>query len=226
VFSSENLTVLYIEQDQKLRKKNTQLIEENGFKVYETDNTFIGCELFRTQEIDIVLIDLDLPFNNGLEFIRCLREKEIMTPVIITTDNPETDILLEVINLDITHYLTKSCKKNDLLDALKVAVQKVHYYHPITLTELNNGFNYNPFSKTIAKADATVIPLSKKEYSLIELLIKNKHQIVPYTTIEQHVWPDSVMSLDALRTLVRGVRKKTYSDMITNHNGIGYKISF
>ena len=175
MFASENLTVLYIEQEHKLRQKNTHHIQEYGLKVYETDNTFIGCEHFRTHEIDIVLIDLDLPFNNGLEFIRCLREKEIMTPVIITTDNPTKELLIEVINFDITHYLTKSFEKDDLLNALTQAVKKIHYYHPIIFTELNNGFHYNPINKTVDKEDGTVVSLSKKEYSLIELLIKNKH---------------------------------------------------
>lgn len=225
MFSSETLTVLYIEQDQKLRTKNTQIINENGFKVFETDNTFIGCELFRTHEIDILFIDLDLSFKNGLEFIRCLREKEIMVPIIITADNPEPDILLEVINLDITRYLPKSCSVNDLLVALSFAEKKVHYYHPITFTELMHGYNYNPINKTIDTNNTTMIPLTKKEYELIELLIKNKDQIVPYATIENQVWSDSMMSMDALRTLVRGIRKKTYCEIITNHNGIGYKIS-
>ncbi len=54
--------------------------------------------------------------------------------------------------------------------------------------------------------------------------MKNKHKVVPYDVIEILVWQESDMTMDALRTLVRGIRKKTYVDIISNNNGIGYKI--
>ncbi|WP_294871057.1 helix-turn-helix domain-containing protein, partial [Sulfuricurvum sp. RIFCSPLOWO2_12_FULL_43_24] len=66
--------------------------------------------------------------------------------------------------------------------------------------------------------------LSKKEYLLIELLLNKKQLIIPYDVIESLVWQDGLMSMDALRTLVRGIRKKSYPNIISNVNGIGYKI--
>ena len=59
---------------------------------------------------------------------------------------------------------------------------------------------------------------------LIELLLQNKEHITSYEMIETIVWKDDYMSIDSLRTLIRGIRKKTYQDIITNHNSIGYKI--
>lgn len=224
MFATENLAVLYIENDPEVRQRGSSLMRENGLKVYETVDTTNGCELFRKQEIDIVMVDLELPDKSGLNFIHCLREKDVLTPVIITTDHSDKETLFEAINLDITRYLVKPCKESELLEALQLAIKKSISCHPITYSKLNHGFSYDPINKTINNPDGTVGQLTKKEHLLIELLLKNKKHIVPYDVIEMLVWEGGMMSMDALRTLIRGIRKKTYTDIISNHNGIGYKM--
>ncbi len=224
MFKSQDLTVLYMEHDPSVRQRGTKLMQDNGLKVFETDNTTKGCDLFRMNEIDIVVVDLELPEKTGLDFIHCLREKEILTPIIITTDHTDQATLLEAINLDITRYMIKPCKECELLDALEIAIKKAVNCHPIAFSKLKNGFSYDPINKTVNNPDGTMSQLAKKEYLLMELLIKNKHHIVPYDVIEMFVWEGSMMSMDAVRTLVRAVRKKTYPNIISNHNGTGYKI--
>lgn len=224
MFTSQNLTVLYIEQNPSIRKKETQLMRENGLHILETDNTGNGCDLFRLNEVDILLIDQQLANNSGIEFIRCLREKDVLTPVIITTDHADENTLLEAINLDITRYLIRPCGEEDLLKALQAAVKKALNCHPLTFTRLNHGYSYDPINKIVNHPDGTNHQLSKKEYLFLELLIKNKNQIIPYDVIAIFVWQEAFMSMDALRTLVHTLRKKTYKDIVENNNGIGYKM--
>ena len=224
MFATQNLAVLYIEKDPDIRRRGSSLMNENGLKVFESSDTTNGCELFRKNEIDIVMIDLELPEKSGLNFIRCLRGKDVLTPVIITTDHSDKETLFEAINLDITRYLIKPCKKGDLLDALQTAIKKAVNCHPITYTKLHHGFSYDPINKAINNPEGKSSQLTKKEYLFIELLLKNKNHIVPYDVIEMLVWEGNVMTMDALRTLVRGIRKKAYTDIVANHNGIGYKI--
>jgi two-component system, OmpR family, response regulator VanR len=224
MFATQNLAVLYIEKDSDIRRRGSSLMNENGLKVFESSDTTNACELFRKNEIDIVMIDLELPEKSGLNFIRCLRGKDVLTPVIITTDHSDKETLFEAINLDITRYLIKPCKKGDLLDALQMAIKKAVNCHPITYTKLHQGFSYDPINKAINNPAGISSQLTKKEYLFIELLLKNKKHIVPYDVIEMLVWEGNMMTMDALRTLVRGIRKKAYSDIVSNHNGIGYKI--
>ncbi|MDP3588223.1 MAG: response regulator [Sulfuricurvum sp.] len=224
MFATQNLAVLYIEKDADIRRRGASLMHENGLKVFESSDTTNGCELFRMNEIDIVMIDLELPEKSGLNFIRCLRAKDVLTPVVITTDHSDKETLFEAINLDITRYLIKPCKKDDLLEALQTAIKKAVNCHPITYTKLHHGFSYDPINKAISNPEGISSQLTKKEYLFIELLLKNKNHIVPYDVIEMLVWEGNVMTMDALRTLVRGIRKKTYTDILSNHNGLGYKI--
>jgi DNA-binding response OmpR family regulator len=224
MFKSNSFTLLYIDSDAELRERNSHFIRENGLKVLETDNSIKACELFRTQKVDMILIDLQLSNENGLDFVRCLRHKDVWTPVIITTTDTSHEILFDAINLNTTRCLQKPLNKNDLLDALHIGVKKLLSCHSSAYTVLEQGFSYDPINKTINYSGGRSVQLSKKEYLLLELLINKKRLIVPYNVIESIVWQDGLMSMDALRTLVRGIRKKTYADIISNINGIGYKI--
>ena len=197
-----------------------------GLNVLEADTTIIANELFRDHKIDVILIDLDLHQFDRMNFIRFLRFKDIEAPIIITAEDSNKDILLDAINLDTTRFLLKPLKKDELLNALKIAIHKLLPPPPPLLVnnDLGHGFNYDPFNKTILRPDGTVVQLSKKEYLFIELMIHNKQHITSYELIERTLWVESSMSINALRTLVRGIRKKTYPTIITNHSGIGYKI--
>jgi two-component system, OmpR family, response regulator VanR len=226
MFKSNNFTLLYIESDSEAREKNSHFIRANGLKVLETDNSIKACELFRTQKVDIILIDLQLTNENGLDFVRCLRQKDVLTPVIITSTQTNQDILMDAINLNTTRYLQKPLKNNDLIDALQMGAKKILNCRSLGYTVLEQSYSYDPINKTINRPDGTSVQLSKKEYFLLELLISKKRLIVPYEMIESVVWQDTLMSMDALRTLVRGIRKKSYPTIISNINGIGYKLDF
>ena len=226
MFISSKLTVLYIENDLELRDKYSNLMHNNGLDVLKTDNMATGYDLFRTHKVDIILVDLDLPNHDGLEFIRLLRDKEIQTPAIIATSSTDKNVLLEAINLEITRYLVKPFLNSELLESLRIAKKKLSNMLFTTFTPLHDEFSYDPINKSINNPNGESIQLSKKEYLLIELLLQHKRQLISYEEIEQIIWQDNPMSIDALRTLVRGIRKKTYTHIITNHNGVGYKIDF
>lgn len=224
MFKSNDFTLLYIESDHELREHNTMFIRKNGLKVLETDNSQKACDLFRTQKVDMILIDLHLTNENGLDFVRCLRAKDVLTPVIITADHTDQNTLLEAINLNTIRFLRKPVQNHDLLDALEFGAKTILNCQASSFTVLDDGFSYDPINKTINHPDGSTQQLSKKEYLLLELLLNKKHLIVPYNLIESFVWHESLMSMDALRTLIRGIRKKSYPHIITNVNGIGYKI--
>lgn len=222
----KNLTVLYIEDDQDYREKNAQMMRELGLNVLQVGSIKETDELFRHNVIDIILIDLDLHQKERMTFIRFLRYKEIMAPIIITADDSQEDILLDAIRLDTTRYLIKPLKKDELLNAVNIAIDKVLPPLPTVLVnnELGQDFMYDPINKCILTPDEKEIQLTKKEYLLLELFIKHKKQIVEYDEIEREVWGESSMSFEALRALVYSLRHKTYKELISTHNAIGYKM--
>ncbi len=76
----------------------------------------------------------------------------------------------------------------------------------------------------IIKGDESVTHLTKYQYKFLEILIKNRGRVVSYEEIESFVWEDRYMSSDALRSLVRDVRKIIGKDRIINISKFGYRI--
>lgn len=221
---SSNSTVLYIQNESQCLLDAMPLMEKNNFTVHATTCFETACEIFGHHKIDVIFIDLDLNHNTGIQFIHCLRDKNILTPVILTATDKHTIPFIEAINLEISSCLIQPYDANDLLNALEKTAEKIQVCHPLSFTDLNMGFSYDPFNKEIIAANGETIKLCNKESMLIELLLQNKEHITSYDMIETIVWKDDFMSIDSLRTLIRGIRKKTYQDIITNHNSIGYKI--
>lgn len=218
------INLLYVHNDSQY-EKNIAFIEERRVKVYCADTIDDAYALFQHHSIHILLIDLTLKEGSGISFIKSLRKKGIMTPAIITIANLDESNLLEAINLNITQCLIRPYLEKDLCNALQIATKKSAICHPLTYTDLNFGYTYDPISKRITTSEGETIKLCNKESLLIELLLQNGDHITSYEMIENIVWEDSFMTVESLRTLIRGIRKKTHKDIITNHNGIGYKIS-
>lgn len=221
----ENVVILYVDSNPKIRKQHTLFMRENALKVLEAETLFQAHTLYQKYRVDIIVLDIILPDENGLEFIRHLRNQDLLTPVVITTSVSDETSLLDAINLNITRYLIKPFPKDDLIDVLKFIIKKLLVCHPITINDLHEGYYYDPLNKAICHFDGTIATLSTKEYRLIELLLSNREKTIPYSIIESTLWQGLDMSMDALRTLVRGIRKKSYPSIISNQNGIGYKIT-
>lgn len=224
--SYENITVMYIQNESTCKINTVPFLKSMGLNVLDTSTFETACDLFRHNKVDIMLVDLDFDFDTGLGMtcIRCLRDKNILVPVIVTTNDIHQTPLLEILNLEVSSCLIHPYELKDLQHAVEKAIIKNELSHPLTYTDLNMGYSYDPISKQIMTSDGNIIKLCKKEALLIELLLQNAKHVTSYEMIETIVWEDDFMSIDSLRTLIRGIRKKTYPNIITNQNSIGYKI--
>ena len=88
-----------------------------------------------------------------------------------------------------------------------------------------NGLKYSITSKVFFDNDNNIIKLNVQEISLIEILLKQSEEYISFGTLQSVIGKKDSVSIDSLRTLVRGIRKKTYSDIISNLSGVGYKIN-
>lgn len=220
----QDMSILYIEDNSEIRENVSTFLRKHKYKVFSVDSVSSAQNIFSRESIDIVLTDLYLENHNGMDFVRWLRDESNPIPIIITTAFTDKNFLLDAITYDVTRYLVKPFKKSELIDALEIAIKKLSRCMIRTSHKLHRGYRYDADNKAIIDSVGNSIQLSKKEFMLLELLLSHKNQIVTYDMIESTVWKNMPMSIDALRTLIRGMRKKTYKDMIVNLNGMGYKI--
>ena len=89
-----------------------------------------------------------------------------------------------------------------------------------------NNFKYSVFERCFINKDYNFIKLNTQEILLIEYLLKNSTEYCSYNELQDVIGKKTAISLDALRTLIKNIRKKTYSNIIINLSGVGYKINY
>lgn len=217
----EDLTVLYAEDEKGIQDTVKDVLELYVDNVITANDGVEALELYNMYNPSILLLDICMPKKDGLEILKEIRQKDIKTPVIIMTAHTEKEYLMSAVELYITKYLVKPFDKNSLVDALNACLKVIENSFEEKLI-LSEGLVYNIEEQNIIKDDE-IIHLNKKEILLINLLIKNMNRVITYEEIELHIWDDYV-SKDALKSLIKDLRRKTSRDLIKNISGVGYKM--
>ncbi|MFT7005063.1 MAG: two-component system response regulator MprA, partial [Sulfurimonas sp.] len=180
-----------------------------------------GFEMFENNKPDIIISDINLPEMNGLEMINAIHEISPHTPVIIITSYNSTENISESIKQGAYSYLLKPISVEELQTVVLLATKDMCHSEVI----LENGFVYDKDSKLLKDPNQKIVALTRREGELINLLISNIDKTIEYSTIESYVWEDKSMSIEALRMRIKKIRQKTYSEIIENISGCGYRIN-
>lgn len=216
----EDLTVLYAEDEYGIQETVCDVLELYVDNVITASDGQEALELYKQYKPSILLLDICMPIHDGLEVLKIIRETDLATPVIIMTAHTEKEYLMNAVELYITKYLVKPFDKNTLLEALNACLELLSKKSEKEIA-LGEGISYLVESQSIKKDDE-LISLNKKERQLLNLLIKNPNTVLTYEELEYHIWDDAV-SRDALKSLIKDLRKKTSKETVKNVSGIGYK---
>jgi len=219
---NKNIKILYVEDDDITRENGIEYLENYFEKIYEANNAITALKLYESISPDIIITDIQMPKLNGLEFIKRIRQKDKKIQVIVITAFSDKDYLFKAIELQLVKYLIKPIKEKELEEALFSCVDSIQN-DSSNILKLDENIIFDMYNKTLL-IDREFVKLRTKELLLLELLIKNKNRYVTYEEIENIVWFDSVMSKDALKTVIKNLKSKLPKDLISNLSGTGYKI--
>lgn len=217
----DDLTVLYAEDEYGIRDTVCDVLELYVNRVITASNGQEALELYEQYKPSILLLDICMPQKDGLEVLKAIRETDLATPVIIMTAHTEKEYLMSAVELYITKYLVKPFDKNSLLKALNSCLELI-VKKSNDEVKLAQDIFFISSSQSIKK-DGLEISLNKKERQLLNLLIKYPNKVFTYEELEYHIWDDTV-SMDALKSLIKDLRKKTSKELIKNISKIGYKL--
>lgn len=221
--STENIKLLYVEDDEIARENAVEYLENYFNTIYEASNAIDALKLYKEHKPNIIISDISMPKLNGLEFVKEIRKTDKKTQIILVTAFCTKEYLLEAIELGLVKYLVKPVEENSLKEALNLCLEAICEDNS-NLIEISKDIIFDSFNKNL-KIDDELIKLRAKEILFLELLIKNKNRVVSYEEIESYVWHDSVMTKDALKTLVKNIKSKLPKDIIENLASVGYKIA-
>ena len=219
----QKLNILLLEDDIEFAYSLTQTLELYFNEVYLASNIKEANEIFDKQQIDIVMSDIHLEKENGLDFVTQLRTKDKNIPIIIISGFNDKEYLMRAIKIDVVDYLVKPFDLQELEDALKRChkgvKKKVTSVHRLTK---NIYFNVN---KKLLYENAQELPLTAREYLFLKLAVEAKGYILSKEMIEESVYGQEIMSAAALKNLLFRIRKKLGKDFIQTLPELGYKIN-
>ena len=218
----KNIKVLYVEDDDIARENGIEYLENFFEQIYEASDAIVALQLYEKYKPDIIITDIQMPKLNGLEFVKRIRQKDKKTQIIIITAFCDRDYLLKAIELGLVKYLVKPLKEKEFEEALYLCIDNLENCES-NIVKLDENTFFDMFNKNLV-VDGEIVKLRTKELAFLELLLKNKNRYVSYNEIENFVWDDSVMTKDALKTLVKNLKTKIPKNLILNLTNSGYKI--
>lgn len=114
-----NFNVLYLEDDKSLLTHTKDILDDFVAKVYAVNTSKEALEILELQKVDVIISDILLENENGIDFLRELKEKRnINIPTILTTAHTDTKYLLDAIKLKVENYIVKPINIKELLNTL------------------------------------------------------------------------------------------------------------
>jgi DNA-binding response OmpR family regulator len=223
------MRVLVIEDEHLIANSIKKGLQQESFAVDVAYDGELGFDLAATEDYDVIILDWLLPKLSGLEICRKLRKEENKhTPIIILTAKGELENKVEGLNAGADDYLVKPFAFAELLARIRALSRrpKVNLNPTLTAADLT----LNTLTYEIERAGKK-ISLSKKEFSLLQYLLRNKGKILTKEQIINHVWDyDADILPNTVEVYIGYLRNKlekpfkNRKKLIKTVRGFGYKI--
>ncbi|MFK2821897.1 transcriptional regulator [Arcobacter sp. YIC-80] len=212
----KHLNILYILKNKDSEVLNT--LQENANNFIVKKNIEEIKNVLEQSKIDIIFSEEKIS-NNILNIIRT-KYKHIH--IIIYTNSISKKEYFDAIMQTNIKYLTNTPNKEELENIILSVIKNIDSLSS-NILYLENDFIYDKYNNTLLK-DKEIISLSKKENMFLNYILENKDRAVSYEEINEKLWKGE-MTHNALRSVVKEIRRKIYKNLIKNISGVGYRIS-
>ena len=220
------MKVLVIEDD----KQTAETIRDGMKDYYAVDVALTGEDgeyQASVNDYDAIVLDIVLPGMNGVEVCKKIRENGIKTPILMLTGKVDTKDKVTALDSGADDYLTKPFKFAELLARIRALMRRI----PSTLdsTSLSVGDLSLDVSTNKVMYKDKAIPLRRKEFGLLEYLMRNAGQTLTRGMILEHVWDSSTdpitNTVDVHINYLRDKVDRPFgTKLIKTAHGLGYKI--
>ena len=214
-------SVLIVEDDEILNSFLVEYMQNHFNEVYTSFDGEVALELYKKYNPVLLITDINMPKLSGIELIKKIREIDKEICIVVISAYADTNRLLEVIPLNLVKYLVKPVKSDDIKKVISDIKKNLQYDELIKL-DIDLLFNIKTKQLTYKKDE---IKLSKYEKDLISLLLQTPNNCVTYNTISQYVYELEEYSQNSLFSMIKRLRKKLPTDIITTCHKEGYKIN-
>jgi two-component system OmpR family response regulator len=215
------MRVLVVEDEKDLLSGLTRSLREEGYAVDTATDGEDGLFKAANTNYDAIVLDIMLPRLDGWEVLRALRQKKA-TPVLMLTARDKMADRVRGLDSGADDYLVKPFDLPELLARLRALIRR-SASGATSVIEIGT-VQVNLAARTVARG-GEVLPLTAREYALVEYLALHRNEVVSRTTLYEHLFDESDDTLSNLLDVhVSNVRKKIGHDFIVTRRGHGYCI--
>ncbi|OGC49555.1 DNA-binding response regulator, partial [candidate division WWE3 bacterium RIFCSPHIGHO2_12_FULL_38_15] len=167
------MKILVVEDEHKIAGAIKRGLEQEGYTVQISYDGVEGFDLASTEEYSVIILDLMLPNIDGLTICKNLRNEKIHTPILMLTAKGETEDKILGLNSGADDYLAKPFAFEELLARIRSLLRRPA---EVTDNKLYAGDLIMDLNSLIVRRNNKVIQLSKREFTLLEYLMRNKNK--------------------------------------------------
>ena len=219
--------VLVVDDDKAVRESLVRALQLEGYEVVSASDGAKGLEAAKTESPDVIVLDVMMPGVDGLTMCRVLRAEKNRVPILMLTARTETSDRVAGLDAGADDYLPKPFALDELLARLRALLRRSapNVDDETDVLQLDT-LRIDAAARRVWRADVEV-ELSKTEFELLELLVRNAGIVLEHSTIYDRIWgydfgPDS----KNLAVYIGYIRRKIDIDgenrLIHTVRGIGY----
>jgi len=214
--------LLLVEDDPMIGEAIRTGLRREGFTVDWVHDGDAAERVLRTEEFDLLMLDLGLPRKDGLQVLRNLRARHESLPVLIITARDAVSDRVRGLDAGADDYLVKPFDIDELAARIRALLRRKSG-RPIPEVE-HLGVTLNPATHRVTQ-DGREVTLSPKEFALLQLLLERPGTILSRSQIEERLygWGEEIES-NAVEVHIHGLRRKLGADYIVNVRGVGYRV--
>lgn len=216
------MRVLVIEDETRLLRNLTKALREEGYAVDAAADGEEGLYKAQSNDYDAVVLDVMLPKLDGWKVLERLRKTK-KTPVLFLTARDTTADRIRGLDGGGDDYLVKPFDLSELFARLRAVIRR-SAAQPSPILALEK-VSIDTRARTVA-VEGKPIPLTAKEYMILEYLAQHRGKVITRTELYEHVFDEHADTLSNLLDVhVYNLRKKMATDLIATRRGHGYCIA-
>ena len=220
--------IIIVEDHEPIRNELKILLSKYGYEIIVLDRFDTVVEECLREDVDLILLDINLPFYDGYYVCRAIREKSEVPIIVVTSRDSEIDELMSI-NLGADDFVTKPYNTQILLARISAMLKRTQK------ETVNDSLQYKDKGLKLQLNNSTVIykdheiELSKNEIRILYTLLQHKENIVSRDQLMESLWQSNEFIDDNTLTVnINRVRKKLEAaglkDFIKTKRGQGYMI--
>jgi two-component system copper resistance phosphate regulon response regulator CusR len=219
------MKVLLVEDDRRIAAMVREGCGEHGIEVALRYDAASGRREALLSGYDVLVLDVLLPDGSGVDLCRTLRDQGVTIPILICTARDAVEDRVRGLDAGADDYLVKPFAFPELLARLRALSRRSIVFQPETVMVADLWVDLR--SRRVRRSGRE-IPLSNREWDLLELFLRNRDTVLDRASISAYVWDDNHdPASNALEVLVRRLRQKIdegfSSTLIHTHRGAGYR---